>query len=237
MTHSYVPFISDIRLEDSVEFLLNKAKTGLMKAQKNPDRNVIDAFSAFFSMAAFDLSPEEWLKNEELRQAGKSLENAIGDFHQKLLGSIDGLNSIPSDGQIDIISESKKIIAEIKNKHNTTNAAGAMAIYTRLDNLVNDKNSKFKGFTAYYVVITPKKPVRFNQEFTPSNGDRGDKSPSQSNVREVDSQTFYEIVTGRKDALREVFQAFPKVVQKLNNKNLISEYDYALKFFNKAFGQ
>jgi Eco47II restriction endonuclease len=237
MTDRYAPFISNVHFEECVKYLLQKSEEGKNESVKNFNRNVIDPFSAFFSMAAFNLSPDEWVKNEQLRQSGKSFANALGVFHQKLLGSIDGLDSISSDGQIDIVSKTLKIIAEVKNKHNTVNSSGASSIYSRLDNYVNNKNSKYKGFIAYYVVITPAKPTRFNEEFTPPNGDRGDKSPTKANVRKVDSQTFYELATGRKDALREIFEAFPKVVQALNSKSLILEYDYALSLFNKAFGQ
>ena len=237
MSHSFVSFISDKLLEESIQFLLNKAKEGLVRAQKNPDRNVIDPFLAFISMSAFGLSPHKWSENEELRQAGKSLENALGDFHQKLLGSIDGWDSLATGGQVDIVCKSKRIIAEIKNKHNTVKASDKIVIYNKLDKLVNIKSSEYKDFMAYYVVITPLKPARFNREFVPPDSSRGDRASAKDNVREVDGNTFYELATGQKNALKEIFEAMPKVLHKLKKENFSDQYAHALTFFNKAFGE
>jgi hypothetical protein len=237
MTDQLVSFISNDRFEDCVKFLLAKAQEGQNKALKRPDRNVIDPFAALFSMAAFDLSPDEWSENERLRQAGKSLENAIGDFHQKLLGSIGGWESLPTGGQVDVICRSRKIIAEVKNKHNTVKGSDKVEIYKKLDRLVNDKGQEFKGFTSYYVVIIPKQSNRFNNEFTPSASKRGTRVAPINNVREVDGGTFYEIVTGRENALREIFNAIPIVIKNLNGNNLEDKYTHSLTLFNKAFGQ
>ncbi len=234
MVNQYVSFIDDSVFESHVKFLLDKARSGQTKALKNPERNVIDPFAALFSMTAFELKPTEWSKNEFLRQAGKSLENALGDFHQKLIGSIDGWECLKIGKQIDIISHRQKIIAEIKNKHNTVKASDKINIYKELDGLVNLKNMQFKDFTAYFVVIIPSKPERFNCEFTPPDRDRGDKAPLKSNVREIDGNSFYELATGRKDALKEIFEAIPRVIEKITHKNVKTEYEFALQFFNKA---
>ncbi len=237
MTHSFLPFISDTEFEEHIKFLLGKANEGLIKAQKKPDRNVIDPFFAFFSMTAFKLSPVEWSHNEQLRQAGKSFENALGDFHQRLLGSINGWESLRTGGQFDVICQSRKIIAEIKNKHNTVKASDQIKTYEALDDLVNKKSSRFKDFTGYYVTIIPKKPDRFDEPFTPSDRTKGKKAAAQDNVRHVDGATFYEIATGHKNVLKEIFEAIPKVVERLNSESLTDKYAHALTFFNKAFGQ
>jgi hypothetical protein len=90
MQNKYVPFIDDGTFEDLVRFFLNKAEEGVRRSIESSGRNVIDPFAAMFAMAAFNLTPTEWEQNERYRQAEKSLTNALGDFHQKLLGSING---------------------------------------------------------------------------------------------------------------------------------------------------
>lgn len=244
MANTFVSFISDDRFEECVKFLLDKADEGRIKAQKLPERNVIDPFAALFSMAAFDLAPHDWTQNEEFRQAGKSLENALGDFHQKLLGSIDGWQCLKTGGQVDVLCPLMKIIAEIKNKHNTVKASDKITIYRKLDSLVNLKESGYKDFIAYYVVIIPSQPTRFDREFTPPDSARGDKAPAKLNVREIDGNTFYETATGRENALREIFDAIPHAIESIyrkseNNKNDLSQiknqYQHALGYFNRAF--
>ncbi len=62
---------------------------------------------------------EIWYKNETARQAQKTLQNHLGDFHQRILGSVKGWTDMHTGGVIDLISHDTKIIAEVKNKYNT----------------------------------------------------------------------------------------------------------------------
>jgi Eco47II restriction endonuclease len=236
MAHQYVSFISDEAFESCIQYLLEKAKEGQQKALKKPERNVIDPFAALFSMAAFDLSPEAWENVEYLRQSGKTLENALGDFHQKLIGCIDGWESKPRGGEIDVICNERKIVAEIKNKYNTVKASDKTVIYKKLDDLVNIKSSNYKDYTGYYVVIIPNSAQRFNRPFTPSDPASGQRKQTKDNVREIDGCSFYKIATGYDDALLQIFESLPKILTKMTNKTLNSQHQKTLAFFKKAFG-
>lgn len=81
-----INWISDEQLEKAVNDLLNKAKKAQNKVDKKFEKNVIDPFSALFSMSGFQMDYDTWYKNETARQAQKTLQNHIGAFHQNILG-------------------------------------------------------------------------------------------------------------------------------------------------------
>ena len=56
-------------------------------------------------------------------------------------------------GVVDIICENKKIVAEIKNKHNTTKGNHKKSIYDDLLSVLE----RYEGYTGYYVDFTQKR--------------------------------------------------------------------------------
>lgn len=235
MTNKYVSFISDADFEACVCSMLEKAENGRRKSVTQTDRNVIDPFAAIFSMTAFDLSPKNWLVNEMNRQADKTLTNALGDFHQSMLGHVLGWKSLPVGNQVDLVSDDRKIVAEIKNKHNTVTGKNLISLYNSLENIVDDKTSIYKGYTAYYVTILAGSPERVNKPFTPSDSSKGKQVAAKEHIRIVDGNTFYEIVTGKENALKEIFDALPKVISNITKKSIDDKFAYAQTLFNKAF--
>jgi hypothetical protein len=122
-----LPFISNFDLYQAVEKVLYVSNFSV-----NIHRNVIDPFSALFDALRQDISVEQWLTQETMRQSQKTLQNAIGDFHQKILGSVVGWDDLGTGHIFDLKNDSEKIIAEIKNKHNTTKGNHKVAIYDDL---------------------------------------------------------------------------------------------------------
>lgn len=222
-------FISDEDLEEAVETLLLQASHALKKAETKFEKNVIDPFAAIFEMAGFGLNEVVWRSNEKIRKAQKTLGNHIGAFHQSVLGKIKGWSNPGSGGIIDLVSTEQKIIAEIKNKYNTVKGSDLTHLYTDLENLVMPKASIYKDYTAYYVEIIPKKPIRYDVPFTPSDKSMGKKKTENSFIRKVDGYTFYKLVTGVDDALFQLFKVLPEVIES-NKKNIM---DY--KFLNTQF--
>ena len=53
---------------------------------------MIDPFAAFFEMAGFGLDHEGWVRTELMVQ--KTLQNQVGNFHQNILGSIEGWENL-----------------------------------------------------------------------------------------------------------------------------------------------
>ena len=232
----YLNWIEDDELIESVAYLLLKAQGA--KLNNNFSKNVIDPFSAVFVISGFGMSYKDWHNSELTRQAQKTLQNHIGDFHQKILGHTKGWLNKKTGNVIDLVSSEKKIIAEVKNKHNTISGGKLAELYKTLENQVMPKSSIYKGYTAFYVAILPKKPKRYNIEFIPSNKELGAKCQSNPNIREIDGASFYALVTGRENALKELFDILPKVISDIMSDGTHSlEIDQLKVFFDEAFGK
>jgi hypothetical protein len=233
----FLSWIDDKQLISIVSDLLIKASEAQKNATAKFGKNVIDPFSALFEMSGFEIDLNTWMKNETTRQAQKTLQNHVGDFHQNILGLCTGWENKKTGNVIDLVSNNSKIIAEIKNKYNTISGGKLSDLYYSLENLVMPKTSIYKDYTAYYVSIIPKKPIKFNKEFIPSDKEKGEKCTINTKIREIDGASFYHLVTGEPNALNQLFNILPQII------SLNSEYRYKQNelnqldcFFKQAFG-
>lgn len=233
---SELSWIKDEHLFEEVDKLLKKAKEATKNAELDFGKNVIDPFYALFEMAGFDIKYDIWLKNETTRQAQKTLQNHIGVFHQNILGHVDGWDNKGVGNVIDLVCDEKKIIAEIKNKYNTISGGKLADLYTSLNNLISPKASIYKGYKAYYVAVIPKSNKRVEKPFTPSDKEKGEKCPQNENIREIDGASFYSLVTGNEEALRDLYTILPEIIYKCSEGKLkIDNPDKLTGFFNAAF--
>ncbi len=178
------------------------------------------------------------MKNEKSRQSQKTLSNHLGDFHQQILGSLDGWESLSSGQMVDIVNHDKKIIGEVKNKHNTLKGSDKAPMYSKLENLVMQKGHMYKGYTAYYIEIIPKKSKRYNIEFIPSNAATGASCSKNPLIRQIDGYSFYALATGVDDALEQLFEVIPTVISNLQPEFKIDKGqsdEFIKKFFKSAF--
>lgn len=231
----YVPLIDDVRFRDIVREVLRTGIDALSTSERKFARNVIDPFSMVFEMAAFRCSEEDWLAREKARQAQKTLSNQIGSFHQKLIGAIAEWEDLGNGGGVDVICRNRRIIAEVKNKHNTTKGSDKVAIYKSLSELVSQKSSVYYNFTAYYVEVIPKSPRRIDRPFTPSDRSRGRSCPPDERIRQIDGKSFYALATGDPNFLSKVFLALPKVIRDCTENTDFTLSSSAVEFFTKAF--
>ena len=233
---AFLKWINNKNLKGAVTHLLNKAQEAKENAAKDFGKNVIDPFSAIFEMAGFEIDYRTWIKSETTRQAQKTLQNHIGDFHQNILGCSHGWANMKTGRVVDLISDKHKIIAEVKNKYNTVSGGKLADLYNSLHGLVMPKSSIYKGYTAYYVAIIPKKSKRYNIEFTPSNKEEGEKCPANKKIREIDGASFYTLATGDKNALENLFDVLPEVISECSGgKYKIRDKEKLKNFFNIAF--
>ena len=229
-------FLTDAALVAEVSHLLNTAEEALESRKAEMDRNVIDPFAALFEMAGFGLDQESWVRTELMRQAQKTLQNQVGNFHQNILGSIKGWENLQTGSVVDLVSHPQKIIAEVKNKHNTLSGGKRSDLYHNLEKLVMQKASRFRGYTAYLVTIVPKDPEGFDEPFTPSDKETGSRCPENPLIREIDGASFYNLASGEKDALSQLFQVLPEVVKKIAGKGITNASRVALgAYFRAAF--
>jgi hypothetical protein len=228
-------FISDEVLANAVKNLLDVATDARKKADKGFNRNVIDPFAVLFEMSGFQVDEQTWLVSEKNRQAQKTLQNHVGTFHQTILGNIPGWEDLGTGGVVDVVCPSKKIIAEVKNKHNTVKGSDKVTVYDTMEELVMPKLQKYKGFTAYYVEIIRKSKRPYDKPFTPSDKEKSHRRPANELIRQIDGYSFYALATGVPDALSQLFVALPDVIESCSEYRF-ADRTFAKQFFQKAFG-
>ena len=150
----YLKFISNHDLITAVSKVIKVIEKAEHDAETNMYKNVIDPFSALFHGITKSISYKDWLKQEKARQTQKTMQNSIGDFHQDILGSISGWKNLGVGGGLDVINEKMKIIAEVKNKYNTTKGNHLVKLYDDIKNTL--KNNRYEKYTGYYVEVISK---------------------------------------------------------------------------------
>lgn len=180
-------WISSAKLNQHIEKLQALISDAFDKAGERRQKNVPDPFASLMVAQACDLDDERQLDIIQNTESGlRGMSNAIGKFHQDILASIDGWQD--HDAGYDLECKEQKIIAEIKNKHNTMNAANARKISEELETAIRQK----PGWTAYVVKIIPQKPKRYEIGL-------------KKGVKETDGASFYHMATGHPNAIHDLF--------------------------------
>lgn len=205
-----LPFITDDDLYAHVKKVIDLAKGALLDESTKFYSNSVDPFSALFDALWQGISLDEWIKQEKSRQNQKTLQNALGNFHQEILGSFIGWKSLGTGQVFDIVSQKQKIIAEVKNKYNTTKGNHKVAIYDDLKTSL--KLSDYAGYTAYYVEVVPRGKAVYNKVFTPSDNRTHKRRPKNEKIRIIDGKSFYSLASGDSEALKKLYSALPKVI-------------------------
>lgn len=224
---TYLKFLSNKDLITAVGKVVKIIKNSEHDADVKFHKNVIDPFSALFHGVTHGITYKEWIEQEKARQSQKTMQNAIGDFHQEILGSILGWSNLGIAGGLDVVNEEKKIIAEVKNKFNTTKGNHRVEIYDAIKSKLKEK--KYNNFTGYFVEIIPQDKKSYNKPFTPPDNKTKKRRPTKRNIRIIDGASFYALATGRKSALQELFEVLPGVL--VNDFKFKLNKQEALQYF------
>ncbi len=183
---SALSWISDVALDACVDELISRIRQARNDVESRIKKNVSDPFSLICSAYLFQFeNREDLFETQKDASILSGAASAIGDFHQKILGNVSGFTN--HDSGYDIKSEGRKILAEVKNKHNTMNSNNREATINNLKVWLKDKSD----YTGYLVIIIPKKPKRYKTELAPR-------------LYEVDGATFYTLATGEETALKDL---------------------------------
>jgi hypothetical protein len=204
-------------------------------------RNTVDCFSASIDALAQGISLDGWLEQERDRQIQKTKQNAIGSLHEEIMGSIDGVENLCVGNVFDILSNELNIIAEVKNKHNTTKGNHKVQIYRDLAAKLAEP--KYDRFTAYYVEVLPKNGQSYNEPFIPSDNILKRRMPKREDIRVIDGYSFYALLTGHRDALEELYNELPYIVAEIFSElggedidpNLVVNSDIFSNLFDKVY--
>ncbi|QLH07681.1 Eco47II family restriction endonuclease [Nitrosopumilus ureiphilus] len=203
MPNNYVDFVSDDDFESCVSWVVSG-----YQQNGNSERNGIDPFKTVFDMYNKDMSFASWKKAEEVRQNDKTVNNKVGEFHQKLLGSVDGWRDLQTGDVADICNDAETIFVELKNRWNTVKGSNMIDMWKDLHDIVTNSH---RGSTAYWGFINAK------------NGSSGESAwtiqgKTHPNVKKIWGKSIYKMITGKDAALEEVWAALPKVLDKVLQK-------------------
>lgn len=234
MSKYNLTFIEDSDLFDEVAKVLNVVISAAAEAEAKLYNNVIDPFSAVFDSIRQGISVEDWLEQEKSRQIQKTFQNSIGDFHQAVLGHIGDWQNLHVGGVVDLQNDVVKVIAEIKNKHNTTKGNHKKVIY---DDLLSLLTSRYQGYIGYYVEIVPKSRTPYDKPFTPSDNETQTRRPENKDIRVIDGRSFYGLVTGVPNALDQLYYAIPLVIADVLGRDPLQVANDPLyqELFKKAY--
>lgn len=189
-------WIDDGLLEHIVLAMLHRADEANAKSASNIKKNVIDPFASLVLAAATNISDAQSIRdNQKISSASSGVSSAVGNFHQAILGKINGF--VNHDSGYDLESPAKQILAEVKNKHNTMNASNREKVISDLDTAARQKSG---NWTAYLVIVVPRKPIRYITKVT------------SREVYEIDGASFYALATGSETALHDLYYAVRDIV-------------------------
>lgn len=214
-------FIDEAKFRDHVRATIQKYGDKLESFDlKRFNKNIIDPVKLIFDKTVYRSTWEETIGNEIFRQRDKSNNNDIGYFHQRIFSYIKNCH-VPDNGKEggwDVVyrnpdgivlpdgSTVHSIYVEMKNKHNTMNAASAGKTFIKMQNqLLRDDDC-----ACFLVEAIAKKSQNIKWETTVDGSKVGHKL-----IRRVSIDQFYALVTGEEDAFFQVCMALPGVIQSI----------------------
>lgn len=191
---------------------------------KKFNSNIIDPVKLIFDKTVYGFSWEEIIKNEIFRQRDKSNNNDIGYFHQRIFEYIAGCK-VPVAGW-DVIFKNHNgielpegdkvstIFVEMKNKHNTMNAASSSKTYINMQSqlLSNDDCACFlvEAISTKSQNITWAISVNKNKQ-------------KHKRIRRVSLDQFYHLVTGDPLAFYKMCMVLPSIIESvISSANIVA---------------
>jgi Eco47II restriction endonuclease len=221
----YVDFVTDEHYKNCVRYVLDsfnnaiRLKESLEKSIKDGDifkstlfSNVIDPFKMSFEVSKIGV--KEWIRKEILRQLDKSVEQKMGEFHQMLLGGVDGWTDLKVGQGIDLVNKDKTIYLEIKNKYNTCSDSALKDVRRKLE----DITSKQHKATAYWAYIIANSKLKSGESIWVKKGFNKIDS-----VKSIWGTSVYEKVTGDSDALSKIYKTLPRVIADVTKEDDIQD--------------
>ena len=208
-------FISD---EDIYEHV----RTTVLQYRRHIDldsfnKNIIDPIKLTFDAKIYGQTVRQTIETECLRQIDKTNNNCIGYFHQNVFKYAGGGWEVPENGDkggFDVVNEKLHIFVEMKNKHNTMNAASSSDTYEKMQNkILHDDKA-----TCMLVETIAKQSQ--NVTWALSVNENGRKQHySHERIRRVSIDKFYEIVFKDSTAFCKLCRALPDILDDVTSND------------------
>ena len=219
-------FVSDDDFLRCVEHVCN-SYPDLEEVPEPRTDNGIDPFKMVFDMMNHEISLSELKTREYARQIDKTINNTIGEFHQSLLGSVDGWTDLGTgdDTKLDLKMDDNSVFLELKNRFNTVNSDSLSKVRDKLERNLE----RYPDSTNYWAFLIAK------------NGDSGEshwkrKKKIVPNIRKIWGSNVYELVTCRRTALRDVWNALPRAINDVGHMHYrLDDLEELVGWFDRAF--
>lgn len=163
-----------------------------------------------------DMNPQDIDILLDKNAAIKTFQNAIGTFHQTILGSVEGWSDMGSRGGVlDIQStkpvpaaDNRMVIAEIKMRYNTIKGSDECHTWDKIDQAVRSRGGK-NECVGYIIQMIPEKSTPYDREWKVS------KRTPAPHVRAIDGRSAYHLVTGDPNALPDLIHQLPRILNKV----------------------
>lgn len=201
---SYLNWIEDSDLINAVEKVYQTLQQALNTTSlKRLQANVVDPFSLVFETALTGMTMEEWISQETQRQVQKTLSNAVGEFHQEILGACAGWTNlgIGHPTKLDLKKSDDSVFAEIKNKHNTMNDASQREAHRRLLDVVH----RYPKANVYLVELIRARKSAYDEVWVY----KGSSNPS---LKKISGELFYAMVTEDEHAIFDLCRIISQVI-------------------------
>lgn len=192
MSKTDLPWIDGGVIDGLLDDLVERIERARTHALTRVSKNVEDPFLLLCVASTYGITDVQQLKElGAFHSVSSAISSAIGEFHQGVLGSVGGF--VNHDAGYDVENRERKILAEIKNKHNTMNASNRKSVVEDLQTTLRSR----PGYCGYLVTIIPKRKKRYEIDL----GGR---------LFETDGASFYALATGEENALEQLYDMLEK---------------------------
>lgn len=173
---------------------------------KEFNQNIIDPIKLTFDSKVYGQTMQQTIERECIRQIDKTNNNSIGYFHQYLFKYAGNGWEVPANGEkegFDIINERLHYYVEMKNKHNTMNAAASQKTYMKMQHKLLDDDKA----VCMLVEVIAKKSQNIKWVTTLDG-----KRYGHDRIRRLSIDKFYELVYNDRLAFFKLCNALPDIL-------------------------
>ncbi|MDE6115031.1 MAG: Eco47II family restriction endonuclease [Muribaculum sp.] len=200
-------FISDEAIYLHVKKTVESYRREITLNQFN--ENIVDPIKLTFDSKVYGKTIGQAIADECFRQIDKSNTNRIGYFHQNIFNYAGNGWIVPKEG-FDVENHDLHLFVELKNKHNTMNAASSQKTYMKMQAKLLDDDKA----TCYLVEAISKRSKDEAWKITL------DKSPRCHNrIRRMSMDKFYGLVFGDSKAFYKLCVALPTIIEDVLENN------------------
>ena len=232
--HAYgLSWIDENRLFEVADHVFGK-----MFVARSKDPLPPDPFTLVAQAKILDEPLRAIVDFDDLRSRNKSLSNAIGLWHQKVLGLSERLVELGSNGGgvdlrtapgVLLPSWGKPGYFEVKNRFNTIKASDEKDVWDTLKLLAQSNNA-----VSYLIQVIPSKREPYDHPWGPSG------RAADERIRCCDGVTAYAFAFDRPTALHELYEAMPAVLDDVRLEHGLplataTDGELAENLFNSVF--